>query len=142
GMGLKLSQGRIAIGTMDARHFRLDGTLHSGDGNVVLAGTAALGADAQSMLTVKGSNFKAIDIPSAKVAISPDLAVRHDAKGLNITGNVTLDSADVNLDKLPGAGATQASPDVVVVDEKQQEETASQMPISATVTVDLGNKAH
>jgi translocation and assembly module TamB len=68
--------------------------------------------------------------------------VRHDDKGLDITGNVTLDSADVNLDKLPGAGATKASPDVVVVDEKQQEQTASQMPISATVTVNLGKKAH
>jgi translocation and assembly module TamB len=142
GMGLKLNQGRIAIGTTDARHFRIDGTLHSGDGSVVLAGTAALGADAQSVLSVKGSNFKAVDLPAAKVAISPDLAVRHDDKGLDITGNVTLDSADVNLDKLPGAGATKASPDVVVVDEKQQEQTASQMPISATVTVNLGKKAH
>ena len=142
GLGLKLSQGRVTIGTTDAQHFRIDGTLHSGDGSVVLAGTAALGADAQSVLSVKGSNFKAVDIPAAKVAISPDLAVRHDDKGLDITGSVTLDSADVNLDKLPGAGATQASPDVVVVDEKQQQETASQMPLSATVTVNLGKKTH
>lgn len=142
GMGLKLSQGRVAIGTSDAQHFRIDGTLHSGDGSVVLAGTAALGNDAQSVLSVKGSNFKAIDIPAAKVAISPDLAVKHDDKGLDITGSVTLDSADVNLDKLPGAGATKASSDVVIVDEKQQEEAASDMPISATVTVNLGKKAH
>ena len=141
-MGLKLSRGRVAVCTTDARHFRLDGTVHSGDGDLVLAGSAALGADAQSVLSVKGSRFKAVDIPAAKVAISPDLAVRHDAKGLDITGNVTLDSADVNLDKLPGAGATKASPDVVVVDEKQQEEQASRMPITATVTVKLGDKAH
>ncbi|WP_109124059.1 translocation/assembly module TamB domain-containing protein [Dyella sp. C11] len=142
GMGLKLTQGRVTIGTTDAQHYRIDGTLHSGDGNVVLAGTAALGADAQSVLSVKGSNFKAIDIPAAKVAISPDLAVKHDNNGLNITGNVTLDSADVNLDKLPGAGATKASSDVVIVDEKQQEEAASQKPHSATVPVNLGKKAH
>jgi translocation and assembly module TamB len=141
-MGLKLSQGRMAISTTDAQHFRIDGALHSGDGSVELAGTAALGADAQSVLTVKGSNFRAVDIPSAKVAISPDLAVKHDSQGLNITGDVALDSADVNLDKLPGAGATKASPDVVVVDEKQQEEATSQMPMSATVTVKLGNKTH
>ncbi|HET6555451.1 MAG TPA: translocation/assembly module TamB domain-containing protein [Dyella sp.] len=141
-MGLKLSQGRVVIATTDAQHFRLDGTLHSGDGSVLLQGTASLGADAQSVLSVKGSNFKAIDLPSAKVALSPDLAVRHDANGLDITGSVTLDSADVNLDKLPGAGATKASPDVVIVDEKQREEQASRMPISATVTVKLGDKAH
>jgi len=141
-MGLKLSQGRVAIGTTDAQHFSIDGTLHSGDGNIVLAGTAALGADAQSVLTVKGSNFRAVDIPAAKVAISPDLAVRHSDKGVDITGSVTLDSADVNLDKLPGAGATKASPDVVVVDQPQQQEAASQMPLSATVTVNLGKKTH
>jgi translocation and assembly module TamB len=142
GLGLKLNQGHVTIGTTDAQHFRIDGTLHSGDGNVVLAGTAALGADSQSVMTVKGSNFKAIDIPAARVAISPDLAVKHSSQGLDVTGNVTLDSADVNLDKLPGAGATKASPDVVIVDEKQQEEAASQMPITATVTVNLGKKAH
>ncbi len=141
-MGLKLSQGRVAIGTTDAQHFRLDGTVHSGDGNLVLQGNAAIGANAQGVLSVKGSNFKAIDIPAAKVAISPDLAVRHDAQGLDITGSVTLDSADVNIDKLPGAGATKASPDVVVVDDKQQEEQASRMPVTATVTVKLGDKAH
>ncbi|AHX14487.1 pathogenicity protein [Dyella jiangningensis] len=141
-MGLKLSQGRVAVNTTDARHFHLDGTVHSGDGNLLLAGNAALGDDAQSVLSVKGSNFKAIDIPAAKVAISPDLAVRHDANGLNITGSVALDSADVNLDKLPGAGATKASPDVVVIDDKQQEEQAARMPITASVTVKLGDKAH
>ncbi|ULU27145.1 translocation/assembly module TamB domain-containing protein [Dyella terrae] len=141
-MGLKLSQGHVSIGTTDAQHFRIDGTLHSGDGNVVLAGTASLGADAQSVLTVKGSNFRAVDIPAAKVAISPDLAVTHNDKGLDITGSVALDNADVNLDKLPGAGATKASPDVVVVDDKQPQEAVSQMPLSATVTVNLGNKTH
>ncbi|WP_243039183.1 translocation/assembly module TamB domain-containing protein [Dyella sedimenti] len=141
-LGLKLSQGRLAVATTDARHFQLDGALRSGDGNLLLQGTATLGDDAQSVLTVKGSQFKAIDIPAAKVVVSPDLAVRHGAQGLDITGRVGLDSADVNFDKLPGAGATKASPDVVVVDEKQQEEQASQMPITATVTVDLGKKAH
>ena len=141
-MGLKLDQGHVTISTNDAKTFRLDGSLRSGDGSLLLAGTASLGADAQSVLSVKGSNVRAVDIPSAKVAVSPDLAVRHSATGLDITGAVTIDSAEVNLDKLPGAGATKASPDVVVVDDTQREEEAKQMPITATVTVKLGNKAH
>lgn len=141
-MGLKLDQGHVTIATNDAKTFRLDGSLRSGDGTLVLAGSASLGADAQSVLSVKGSNVRAIDIPSANVAISPDLAIRHNATGLDITGAVTLDSAEVNLDKLPGAGATKASPDVVVIDDKQREEAATRMPITATVTVKLGNKAH
>ncbi|WP_430391205.1 translocation/assembly module TamB domain-containing protein [Dyella sp. 20L07] len=141
-MGLKLSQGRITVTTPDARTFRLDGSLHSGDGNLLLSGTAALGADAQSVLSVKGSNVRVVDIPAAKVSVSPDLAVRHGTNGLDITGALTLDSAEVNLEKLPGAGATKASPDVIVVDDKQRDEAASQMPITANVTVHLGNKTH
>ncbi|WP_243047738.1 translocation/assembly module TamB domain-containing protein [Dyella sp. RRB7] len=141
-MGLKLDQGQVSVTTNDAKTFRLDGSLRSGDGSLLLAGTASLGSDAQSVLSVKGSNVRVIDIPSAKVAVSPDLAVHHSANGLDITGAVTLDSAEVNLDKLPGAGATKASPDVVVVDDQRRQEEAVRMPITATVTVKLGNKAH
>ncbi|WP_199100526.1 translocation/assembly module TamB domain-containing protein [Dyella sp. ASV21] len=141
-MGLKLSQGHVVVSTHDASTFRLDGSLRSGDGTLVLAGSAALGNDAQSVLSVKGSNVKVVDIPAAKVAVSPDLSVRHNADGLVIGGSVALDSAEVNLEKLPGAGATKASPDVVVVDEKQREDEASSLPVSANVTVNLGNKTH
>ncbi|MHA6205403.1 translocation/assembly module TamB domain-containing protein [Dyella soli] len=141
-MGLKLSQGRVVVTTSDAKNFRLSGNIHSGDGNLVLEGSAALGANAQSLLSVKGSNVELINVPAARVAASPDLAVRHGEQGLDVTGTVTLDSAEVNLDKLPGTGATRASPDVVVVDEKQQEQAAGRMPVTATVTVRLGNKTH
>jgi translocation and assembly module TamB len=48
----------------------------------------------------------------------------------------------VNVDKLPGTGATKASPDVVVIDEKQQEQAASKLPITALVKVNFGHKAH
>jgi len=141
-MGLKLNQGRVTIATTDAQHFNITGALNSGDGSIALQGTAAIGADGQSVLSVKGSNFKAVDVPTAKVAVSPDLAIRHDTSGLGVTGSITLDSAEVDLDKLPGASATKVSPDVVIVDEKQQGESTSQMPISATVTINLGKKTH
>ncbi|WP_266183548.1 translocation/assembly module TamB domain-containing protein [Dyella humicola] len=141
-MGLKLSQGRIVVSTRDARHFQIDGTLHSGSGNVALQGSAAIGADTQAVLSVKGSNFTAVDIPSAKIVVSPDLALRHGAEGLDISGSITLDSADVDLSKLPGAGATRASPDVVVVDDPHREEQAARLPITTTVTVNLGKKTH
>jgi translocation and assembly module TamB len=140
--GLKLSQGRLAISTSDAQQFRIDGSVRSGKGSVAINGVAGLGTSAQTAITLKGSQFTAADIPSAKVAISPDLLVKQDAKGIDIGGTVTLDSADVNADKLPGAGATKASPDVVVIDQRQQEQAAGQLPISALVKVDLGRKTH
>jgi translocation and assembly module TamB len=140
--GLKLRDGRIAISTTDAKQFRIDGSMKSGDGTLAIAGSAGIGATAQTALTIKGNKFTAADIPAAKVVVSPDLTVKQDARGIDIGGSVALDSADVNVEKLPGAGATRASPDVVVIDQKQQDEAASQMPISASVRVDLGRKTH
>ena len=140
--GLKLSQGRLGVSTSDARQFLVNGSVQSGKGTLAIDGSAGLGANAQTAITLKGSQFTAADIPAAKVVISPDLTVRQDAKGIDIGGGLGIDSADVNAEKLPGAGATKASPDVVVIDQKQQEQAASKLPISALVKVDLGRKAH
>ncbi|GAA0889735.1 translocation/assembly module TamB domain-containing protein [Rhodanobacter soli] len=140
--GLKLSEGQLTVSTIDARQFLVRGQVKSGAGTLAIAGNAGLGADAQTLLTLKGSQFTATDIPAAKVVVSPDLTVKQDGKGIDIGGALSIDSADVNADKLPGAGATQASPDVVVIDEKQQQQAASKLPISALVKVDLGHKTH
>ncbi|WP_143525789.1 translocation/assembly module TamB domain-containing protein [Rhodanobacter sp. C05] len=140
--GLKLSQGRLLVSTTDARQFRIDGSVQSGKGSVAIHGTAGLGANARTAITLKGSQFSAADIPAAKVVISPDLTVQQDANGITVGGGVGIDSADVNVEKLPGAGATKASPDVVVIDEKQREQASGRLPISAQVKVDLGGKTH
>ncbi|GGY33960.1 hypothetical protein GCM10008098_29150 [Rhodanobacter panaciterrae] len=145
--GLKLTQGRLSVSTIDARQFLVNGSVQSGKGTLAINGTASLGTDStgqgsQTAITLKGSQFTAADIPAAKVVISPDLTLKQDAKGIDIGGGLTIDSADVNTEKLPGAGATKASPDVVVIDQKQQEQAASKLPISALVKVDLGRKTH
>ncbi len=141
-VGLKLSQGQLTVSTSDARQFDINGKVSSGKGLLNISGHAGIGAGAQTALSLKGSQFTAADIPAARVVVSPDLTVQQDAKGIRIGGSLAIDSADVNVEKLPGAGATQASPDVVVVDEKQQQEAASRLPISALVKVDLGHKTH
>lgn len=140
--GLKLTQGHLNVSTSDARQFLVSGSVQSGKGTLTINGHAGLGANAQTAITLKGSQFTAADIPAAKVVITPDLIVKQDAKGIDIGGGLTIDSADVNAEKLPGAGATKASPDVVVIDQKQQEQAASKLPISAMVKVDLGQKTH
>lgn len=140
--GLKLTQGHLSVSTTDARQFLVSGSVRSGKGTLAINGHAGVGADAQTAITLKGSQFTAADIPAAKVVITPDLIVKQDAKGIDVGGGLTIDSADVNAEKLPGASAIKASPDVVVVDQKQQEQAASKLPISALVKVDLGQKTH
>jgi translocation and assembly module TamB len=140
--GLKLSKGRITVSAADTRQLRIDGSVQSGKGSIALAGVAGLDAQTPSAITFKGSQFTAVDIPAAKVIVSPDVLVRRDAQGLNATGSVRLDSADVNLDKLPGSGVNKASPDIVVIDQPQQPAGNGSMPITASIKVDLGQHTH
>jgi translocation and assembly module TamB len=140
--GLKLTQGRVTISAANTRELRIDGSVQSGKGTVTLAGVAGMDAQTPTTLTLKGSQFTAVDIPAAKVTISPDLSVRRDAQGINATGSVKLDSADVNLDKLPGNGVNKASPDIVIVDQPQQPASTNAMPINASIKVDLGQHTH
>ncbi len=139
--GLKLGQGRLTVSALDLHSLRVDGSVQSGAGTLTVAGVAGFGGDVLTDLAIQGKQFTAADIPAAKVAISPDLRLQRDAQGLGLTGAVLLDSADVNLDKLPGAGASKASPDVVVVDRPQPEQ-GSTLPFTATVKVDLGKQTH
>jgi len=140
--GLKLSKGHIALNTNDAKVFHVDGNLSSGEGSLAINGAIGMGTEDETTLTFKGDKFTAADIPSADVVISPDLVLKQSAKGIDVSGSVGLDSADVNLNKLPGAGSTKTSPDVVIVDEKQHEAQREKLPITATVTVNLGDKTH
>ncbi|WP_233510960.1 translocation/assembly module TamB domain-containing protein [Dyella psychrodurans] len=140
--GLKLNQGRVTVSASNTRELRIDGSVQSGKGSITLAGVAGLDAQTPSTLTLKGQQFTAVDIPAAKVAISPDVLVRRDAQGINATGSVRLDTADVNLDKLPGSGVNKASPDIVVVDQPQQPASTNAMPINASIKVDLGQHTH
>jgi translocation and assembly module TamB len=140
--GLKLSHGSLAINTLGGQQFRLDGSVQSGQGSVAISGVAGIGAAAQTAITVKGSGFTAADIPAARVVISPDLVVKQDVQGLDIGGNVAIDSAEVNVDRLSRNGGVKGSRDVVVVDQQHQEQAASQLPITARVKVDLGRRTH
>lgn len=142
--GLKLKEGRFSVNTTDAKNYVVDGTVRSGDGTLGIKGTAALGgADGTQMrLGLQGSKFTAVDIPAAKAIVSPDITIVQDAKGMNVSGKLNVDLADVNVERLPGAGATKASPDVIVVDDKAQEAAAEAAPITADIRVDLGQKVH
>ncbi|WP_329742568.1 translocation/assembly module TamB domain-containing protein [Dyella sp. A6] len=139
--GLSLSKGHVSVSTTDAKQFLIDGSIQSGKGTLSVAGTAGMGATAPTSVTIKGRQFMAADIPAAKVVVSPDLVVKQDTTGIHVGGSVNIDSADVNVEKLPGGGASQASPDVVIVGQKQAA-AAAPIPVTAAVKVDLGPSTH
>ena len=138
-MGLRLHDGNIQLRGVEGQRFILDGSIVSGDGTVTLHGEGGLNADAPITLTIKGSNVLAVEIPAARVLVSPDLLIERDVdKGILVTGTVGVPKGNVDLTKLPGGGARSASPDVVVVDDARVE-VGKPMPFNARITLDLGD---
>jgi translocation and assembly module TamB len=135
--GLKLHDGRVTLQSADGRTFALDGEIGSGKGKLALNGEVGTTADAPIALKISGSDFLAADIPGAQVRISPDLALARTAGKFALTGSVTIPKAAIDVSKLPGGGATAASPDVVVTDAERNPAAAS-TPLDADITVKLG----
>lgn len=140
--GLRLHGGTVTVATTTSRQLRLDGQVVSGKGTLQLSGTFGLGTSQPMQLHIRGANVLAADIPAAQVTVTPDLTVERSAQGLAITGTLGVDKARVELEKLPGAGATQASPDVVVVDAQKAPQENAALPIRADLSVDLGQHTH
>ncbi|TAL74753.1 MAG: pathogenicity protein [Rhodanobacter sp.] len=141
GVGLKLTGGKLVANTLPGHTLAVDGQVQSGSGMLGVRGQIGLGDGLPMQLAISGKQFTAASVPAAQIVVSPDLALRHDADGFALDGNVLMDRAEVNLDKLPGAGAPQASADVVVMDRPQAERDAA-LPVRATVKVDLGAHTH
>ncbi len=137
--GLKLKDGKLSLRAVDAQRYVLEGTIQSGTGTLAISGEGGLGPSESMKLGIKGKDFLAADIPAAHVVISPDLSVERNADGILVTGKLGIPSANVDLSRLPGGGSSSASPDVVIVDADQME-PGKPVPLTARVTVSLGDK--
>ncbi len=140
-LGLKLNNGQLQASTSDVHTVELGGSVDSGEGQLTVGGHVGIGANASTDVTLKGARFMAANIPAAKVTISPELKLEQDGSGVHLGGSLKIDSADVNAEKLPGAGTTQASPDVVVMDAPRRD-TSVATPVSADVAIELGDHTH
>lgn len=136
--GLKLHAGQLSLRASDAEHFVLDGSLKSGDGTLTLRGSGGSAPGAALALTIEGENFLAADIPAARVVVSPALRVERNQSDLVVGGSVTIPHAAINLARLPGGGASQSSPDVVIVDAEPVA-AGKPLPLRVDVAVKLGD---
>lgn len=137
--GLKLNQGSARLRATDSEHFAIEASLASGSGTLSITGQGELAAGAPLTLTIKGEDFLAADIPAAKAFISPDVSIERNADGIFVKGKITIPKADIDVAKLPGGGTIEASSDVVVVDAEEPAK-AKPLPITANVTIALGDE--
>lgn|GEM_PF-204301 len=136
-VGIKLQEGELQAELSPGRDITLSGQLKSGDGVVRFTGETTQ----QNVLSVKvqGKDFLAANIPGARVVIAPDLQFERSGKLMTLGGTVAVPRADIDLPKLPRQGsATQASPDVVVIDDEHATEQARAVPLEVRVTAIVG----
>ncbi|MBS0431344.1 MAG: translocation/assembly module TamB domain-containing protein, partial [Proteobacteria bacterium] len=136
--GLKLHDGSFAIAGDAQGQLRIQGRIASGDGVLNIDGNTGMSAASPLSLAIRGDNVLVADIPAAHVIASPDLRIGRDKGVYALTGTLGIPRANIEIEKLPGQGPAQASPDVVVVDEEQPQ-SVSPMAMRADITVQLGD---
>jgi translocation and assembly module TamB len=137
--GLKLHDGEFAINGDAQGNLAINGRIASGGGVLHIGGSVGLAANAPLTLDIKGDNVLVADIPAAHVVASPDLHIKRANGVFALTGSVTIPDAKVEVEKLPGQGPTQASPDVVIVDAPPTAQVAP-LAMNADIEVKLGDK--
>jgi translocation and assembly module TamB len=138
-VGIKLHDGEVKADLSPGNALKLTGEISSGKGKATLDGET----DEAGALTVRvdGTDFQAADIPGASVVIAPDLTFQRTKDRMQLWGQVTIPTAQVDLSKLPKVeGGTSASPDVVVVDDPNPVEKSKSVPLEVNVGLIIGKK--
>jgi translocation and assembly module TamB len=138
-LGIKLREGALRGEALRNGGFKLDGGVVSGKGRLEFNGS--MDEHGEVDVKVTGQDFQAAEIPAANVVITPDLALTGNPKGYLLKGEVNIPQATINLQKLPQDESPNVSPDVVVVRNGREvvnEERAKALPLTAVVTVNLG----
>lgn len=139
-VGLKLKQGQLQVRPAPSGEIAIDGGIVSGDGRLAFAGKADRSGKLD--MHVGGERVLAADIPGARVIVTPDLKLVRTADRMNVSGQVTIPEAKIDMQKLPRGGdkAQAASSDVIVVDATTREQEAEKAPLFAEITVNIGEK--
>ncbi|MEO8742501.1 MAG: translocation/assembly module TamB domain-containing protein [Lysobacteraceae bacterium] len=115
GLGIALKQGHIELDADPSGAARINGSLHSGDGTLVIGGALRWNdPEAPLTVTLKGQNVRIADTPELSAIASPDLQLGYASGTLKIRGKVDVPTAQLNLERLDNT--VSPSPDVVVLD--------------------------
>lgn len=117
----------------------LDGQAQSGQGWISIAGLLQP-LKPELELTIKGEQFRAIQVPTATVDISPDLKITLLNERIDVTGELRVPLAHIDQPELSETGVT-ASNDVEIYNngEPVRSNGSSLYPVYADVRVTLGD---
>lgn len=118
GLGLAVRDIEMVARGEGLEGIRLEGRLRSGPGVVEITGNVPLvpSSSSPARLLIRGESFQAADLPEVSMWISPDLQVSALPERVDVTGQVRIPRARVELTELP-ASAVPPSKDVVFLED-------------------------
>ncbi|SDB51399.1 Autotransporter translocation and assembly factor TamB [Pseudidiomarina indica] len=139
--GLLLSDVRIAaFDTPDNENsITLDGQALSGDGWISIKGLIEP-LKPELLIRIEGDKFRAIQVPTVTVDISPKLTISLKNSRIDVQGEVTVPLAHIDQPEISESGVS-ASNDVVVLKNGEpfrEQRSLSHYPVYADVRVNLG----
>ncbi|MFC3550773.1 translocation/assembly module TamB domain-containing protein [Lysobacter cavernae] len=137
-LAIVLEDGDVQLNALADGSARIAGQVRSGEGTLNVDGSLNWqNLDAPLQLNVRGNKVLVSDTRDLHAVASPDLQVAYTAgQPLQVTGTVTVPSARIDLERLDQG--VSASPDVVVLDPVDPEDTAS-TPLELDLTLALGD---
>jgi len=136
-LGLQLSEIELIASADAARHLQVEGHVISGNGRITIEGTSPPipSAESPGRITLKGESFLAAQTEQVRLEVSPDIEVLLTGKEIQVSGDVTIPTARIQVLEIPES-AEPISRDVVIVGEEQDRRD---LPIRANVRVILGD---
>ncbi len=137
-LAIQLQDGDVRMDALPDGSARIAGRVRSGEGTLAIDGTLGWqGDDTPLVLSLRGDNVLLSDTRDLRAVANPDVQVRYAARQpLQVTGTVTVPSARIDLERLDEG--VSASPDVVVLDPVDPEETADS-PLDMDLAIALGD---
>jgi len=139
-LGIRVDDGRLRASAVAGDRYAITGSLRVGEGVLAIEGEGGVGAGSESRITLRGESLLLSDVPGLRVVASPDLVLERNADRLLLSGKLTLPSAKIDLEKLPGAEVTRESSDVVVLDAGAVEQQQGELPFAADFVLVLGEE--
>jgi translocation and assembly module TamB len=123
--GISLNDVQIALSGQERGEIDISATASSGPGWVQVKGSAWVTTDGLSSdLRLTGEDFQLIDLPEARVHISPAMNLALSGDKISVQGEVKVPSARIKLKSLPES-SVRVSPDQVIVQGQDDETTAT-----------------
>jgi translocation and assembly module TamB len=137
--GIAVRDASLELAGDDTGRLSITGGARSGDGQIVVDGSASVQSlrDWSVVLRVTGKDFETLKHPDVLLVASPDLEISAAPGRIEIRGAVDVPRADVRLSA--PKGSIEASPDVVIVGEREQPVARRLWQIHTRVTLRLGD---